>query len=96
MEIHALIQSLLDQSVECEMIEREDEIYARNQLMSLLQLADYPAKLERVKGSIPDVLEQIVQYAFEKEIVGILDADKEIFSKSIIGVSSVNCRCFSY
>ncbi len=102
MEIHALIQSLLDQSMECEMIEREDEIYARNQLMSLLQLADYPEKMEGVKGaSIPDVLEQIVQYAFEKGIVGILDADKEIFSSKLMNVlvqrpSDVNRRFYRH
>lgn len=102
MEIYDLIQSLLDQSMECEMIEREDEIYARNQLMSLLQLADYPEKMEGVKGaSIPDVLEQIVQYAFEKGIVGILDADKEIFSSKLMNVlvqrpSDVNRRFYRH
>lgn len=102
MKIHALIQSLLDQSMECEMIEPEDEIYARNQLMSLLQLADYPEKMERLKGaSIPDVLEQIVQYAFEKGMVGILDADKEIFSSKLMNVlvqrpSDVNRRFYRH
>ncbi|MGI8386507.1 UDP-glucose--hexose-1-phosphate uridylyltransferase [Robertmurraya sp. P23] len=102
MEIYTLIQSLLDQSLECEMIEREDEIYARNQLMSLLQLADYPEKIEGVKGaSIPDVLEQIVQYAFKKGIVGILDADKEIFSSKLMNVlvqrpSDVNRRFYRH
>lgn len=102
MEIHALIQTLLDQSMECEMIEREDEIYARNQLMSLLQLADFPEKVEGVKGaSIPDVLEEIVQYAFKKGMVGILDADKEIFSSKLMNVlvqrpSDVNRRFYHH
>ena len=100
MEIHALIQSLLDQSMECEMIEREDEIYARNQLMSLLQLAEFPEKMDRIKGvSIPEVLEQIIQYAFEKEMIGILDADREIFSSKLMNVlvqrpSDVNRRFY--
>jgi len=100
MEIHALIQSLLDQSMECEMIEREDEIYARNQLMSLLQLAEFPEKMEGIKGvSIPEVLEQIIQYAFEKEMIGILDADREIFSSKLMNVlvqrpSDVNRRFY--
>ncbi len=100
MEIHALIQSLLDQSMECEMIDREDEIYARNQLMSFLQLAEFPEKMEGIKGvSIPEVLEQMVQYAFEKGMVGILDADKEIFSSKLMNVlvqrpSDVNHRFY--
>ncbi|MEK3988852.1 MULTISPECIES: UDP-glucose--hexose-1-phosphate uridylyltransferase [Robertmurraya] len=100
MEIHALIQSLLDQSMECEMIDREDEIYARNQLMSLLQLAEFPEKMDGIKGvSIPEILEQMVQYAFEKRMVGILDADKEIFSSKLMNVlvqrpSDVNRRFY--
>lgn len=102
MEVYALIQSLLDQSIECEMIEREDEIYARNQLLSLLHLAEYPEKVEGVKGaSIPEVLEQLVQYAFEKGIVGILDTDKEIFSSKLMNVlvqrpSDINHRFYRH
>lgn len=100
MEIYTLIQSLLNQSIELEMIEQEDEAYARNQLMSLLQLADFPEQVEGAKwGSIPDVLEQIVQYAFEKGIVGILDVDKEILSSKLMNVliqrpSDVNRRFY--
>jgi UDPglucose--hexose-1-phosphate uridylyltransferase len=100
MEIYTLIQSLLNQSIELEMIEQEDEVYARNQIMSLLQLADFPNQVEGDKGaSIPDVLEQMVHYAFEKGIVGILDVDKEIFSSKLMNVliqrpSDVNRRFY--
>jgi UDPglucose--hexose-1-phosphate uridylyltransferase len=100
MEIYTLIQSLLNQSIELGMIEQEDEVYARNQLMSFLQLADFPNQVEADKGaSIPDVLEQMVHYAFEKGIVGILDVDKEIFSSKLMNVliqrpSDVNRRFY--
>lgn len=100
MEIYTLIQSLLNQSIELEMIEQEDEVYARNQLLSLLQLADFPEKVEGGNwASIPDVIEQIVHYAFEKGIVGILDVDKEIFSSKLMNVliqrpSDVNRRFY--
>jgi len=82
------------------MIEREDEIYARNQIMSLLQLVAFPEDIgEKSVSSIPDVLEEIISYASEHGVIGTLDVEKEIFSNKLMNVliqrpSDVNRRFF--
>lgn len=80
------------------MIEREDEIYARNQIMSLLQLVAFPEDIgEKKVSSIPGLLEEIVRYASEQGLIGVLDVEKEIFSSRLMDVlvqrpSDVNRR----
>ncbi|MEH7352379.1 UDP-glucose--hexose-1-phosphate uridylyltransferase [Neobacillus drentensis] len=95
--INQLVQQLIKQALAAQLIEREDEIYARNQVLSLLHLADYKeeAETENTPQEIPELLEQIVDYACEQGIIEDLFDEKEIFSSKIMNCfiarpSSVN------
>ena len=95
--IDQLVQQLIKQALATQLIEQEDEIYARNQVLSLLHLADYreEAETENTSQEIPELLEQIVDYACEQGIIEDLYDEKEIFSSRIMNCfiarpSSVN------
>ncbi|PFA66771.1 UDP-glucose--hexose-1-phosphate uridylyltransferase [Bacillus sp. AFS015802] len=98
MKIYSMIQTLLNRAIEHELIEECDELYARNQLLSLLNLPDFPEDVEELGDvPIPDVLELILQYAVHHHIIGELDAEKDILSSKLMNVlvqrpSDVNRR----
>jgi UDPglucose--hexose-1-phosphate uridylyltransferase len=80
------IQQLVDQAVKVQLMEIEDEIYARNQILSLLHLGEFTLsddQLEEVKD-IPDLLEEIIYFAVEKEIIEDVLDEKEILSSKIM------------
>ncbi|WML57923.1 UDP-glucose--hexose-1-phosphate uridylyltransferase [Neobacillus sp. PS2-9] len=84
--INQLVQHLIDQALAVQLIEREDEIYARNQILSLLSLTEFKIEDFAEKNSleIPDLLDAIVDYACEQEIIEDLFDAKEIFSSKIM------------
>ncbi|WP_066069106.1 UDP-glucose--hexose-1-phosphate uridylyltransferase [Neobacillus soli] len=95
--IYQLIQELINRALAVKLIEREDEIYARNQILSLLQLAEFKEveTTEFAIHEIPDLLELIVDYACKQGIIEAIFDEKEIFSSKIMNCllarpSSVN------
>ncbi|WP_342043193.1 UDP-glucose--hexose-1-phosphate uridylyltransferase [Bacillus sp. OTU2372] len=94
--IFQLVQQLVQQALATQLIEREDEIYARNQVLALLQLEEY--KEIEIGGSIPeipDLLDRIGEYAVEKGIIEDIFDVKDIFFSKIMNCfiarpSSVN------
>ncbi|MGG1675624.1 UDP-glucose--hexose-1-phosphate uridylyltransferase [Neobacillus sp. NRS-1170] len=82
--IYQLIQQLVEKALEAQLIENDDEIYARNQVLSLLHIADYKEPEPGKKLSIPDLLDEIVDYACEQGIIEDLFDEKEIFSSKIM------------
>ncbi len=97
MMIYQLIQELINRALAVKLIEREDEIYARNQILSLLQLAEFKEveTTEFAIHEIPDLLELIVDYACKQGIIEAIFDEKEIFSSKIMNCllarpSSVN------
>ncbi|MEH7010865.1 UDP-glucose--hexose-1-phosphate uridylyltransferase [Neobacillus niacini] len=82
--INQRIQQLINQAIAAQLIEPEDEIYSRNQILSLLHLIDFKeCEVER-DLEIPDLLEQIVEYACEQGIIEDIFDEKEIFSSKIM------------
>jgi UDPglucose--hexose-1-phosphate uridylyltransferase len=82
--INQLIQQLIDKAISAQLIEPDDEIYARNQILALLHLVEFKECNGESDLEIPDLLEQIVDYACTQDIVeGIFD-EKEIFSSKIM------------
>jgi UDPglucose--hexose-1-phosphate uridylyltransferase len=82
--INQLIQQLIDQAIKAGLIEREDEIYARNQILSLLHLTEFTETYEDAKLEIPDLLEQIVEYTCQQGIVEDIFDEREIFASLIM------------
>lgn len=87
MDVYQVIQALLNRAPSLELIHSQDEIYARNQIMSLLALNDFPQQdAMEAETSIPDLLEMLVDHAIEKGIIDDLDSDKDILTSKIMNV----------
>jgi UDPglucose--hexose-1-phosphate uridylyltransferase len=86
MMIYQLIQQLINQALATQLIEREDEIYARNQILSLLHLTEFKEVDAAGESNfdIPDLLDLIVDYACNQGIIKELFDEKEIFSSKIM------------
>ncbi|PGY06965.1 UDP-glucose--hexose-1-phosphate uridylyltransferase [Bacillus sp. AFS031507] len=86
MMIYQLIQQLINQAIATQLIEREDEIYARNQILSLLHLTEFKEVDAAGESNfdIPDLLDLIVDYACNQGIIEELFDEKEIFSSKIM------------
>ncbi|WP_083402093.1 UDP-glucose--hexose-1-phosphate uridylyltransferase [Bacillus sp. MUM 116] len=84
--IEQVIQQLLDQAFAVQLIEQEDEIYARNQILSLLKLTEFKElkPITESSQSIPDLLDQLVDYACTHGILEDLFDEKEIFASKVM------------
>ena len=86
--INQWVQQLINQAFAAHLIEQEDVIYARNQVLSLLSLAEFIDENED-RGNddnIPDLLEKIVDYACAHRIIEDVFDEKEIFSSKLMNV----------
>ncbi|WP_207634807.1 UDP-glucose--hexose-1-phosphate uridylyltransferase [Cytobacillus praedii] len=86
--INQWVQQLINQAFAAHLIEQEDVIYARNQVLSLLRLAEFIDENED-RGNddnIPDLLEKIVDYACAHRIIEDVFDEKEIFSSKLMNV----------
>lgn len=82
--IFQYVQQLINQAIAAQLIESSDEIYARNQILSLLQLLEYKESNGKNQVMIPDLLDLIVDYACEKGIIENQYDEREIFSSKIM------------
>jgi UDPglucose--hexose-1-phosphate uridylyltransferase len=100
MEIYSVIQKLVNKAISLEIIQKQDEIYARNQIIALLGSERFVEEAERnVTGDLPDLLEQLVEYAVDKGLIRNLLDEKEIFSSKLMDIfmprpSDLNRRFF--
>lgn len=85
MTIYQIIQQLIDCALALKFIEAEDEIYVRNQVLYLLDIDDFIVE-EKIQGdvAIPDLLEKLVDYACQQEVIEDLFDEKEILACNII------------
>ena len=82
--IYSTIQQLIDQTLAVHLIEKEDEIYVRNQVLALLGLSEFKEEAGASSVEIPDLLELIVDYACEQGLIEDIFDEKEIFSSKIM------------
>lgn len=85
MDIYQLIQELLDKGKHKQLIEREDEVYVRNQILLLLKLDSFiENKSMSTLREIPDILEGIINYACQEQIIEDALGEREILSSTIM------------
>ncbi|RDW20710.1 UDP-glucose--hexose-1-phosphate uridylyltransferase [Oceanobacillus chungangensis] len=83
--IFSHIAGLIEKAIEAGLIEKADVIYARNQVMNLLQLEDFPEEITQpTDDSIPNILEKLVAYAVEQKVIEDVFDDKEILAANIM------------
>ncbi|WP_318615640.1 UDP-glucose--hexose-1-phosphate uridylyltransferase [Sporosarcina sp. YIM B06819] len=83
--IYQQITGLVQQAIGAELIDATDRIYATNQVLSLLHLESMPVIIENpTVDTIPNILEQIITYAVEQNVIDNVFDDKEILSANIM------------
>ncbi|MCA1055255.1 UDP-glucose--hexose-1-phosphate uridylyltransferase [Rossellomorea aquimaris] len=102
MSIFQTVDLLVEKGLKAGLITEEDEVYARNRVLALLDLEDYRAEgtSEGDNLQIPDLLEALTEYAVEEGIVDDLFDKKEIFSAEVMNSfiarpSVINAEFFS-
>lgn len=90
MNVYTALEQLVQHAITLEMIQPEDEIYARNQVMSLLGLTDFPEPQKigfwQELNDIPDLLDILILFAVQNSIIEDLLDEKEILSSKIMNV----------
>jgi UDPglucose--hexose-1-phosphate uridylyltransferase len=88
MSIFRLIQQLINEAIKVQLIDKEDEIYVRNQVLSLLHLEDFKlsTQVTSSKGGIPDLLEKMITYALKHDII-----PEDYNAKEILASKIMNC-----
>lgn len=83
MTVYSAIHQLVIKAIALGMIEPEDEIYVRNQIMPLIGLKEFETSSAQ---DIPDLLDELVQFAVEAGVTEDLFDEKEILSANIMNV----------
>lgn len=101
MFVYEVIQGLLNKAIECCLIDKQDEVYVRNQILAQLKLNDFIKSDIKIDKSIPDLLEDIVKYAIEVGVIEDSFHEKDILSTNIMNCfmprpSEVNDRFYKY
>src|SRR5690625_4355682 len=85
MSVYATIEQLICVTTERNLIELEDRGYVRNRVMSLLQLTTFPENVSRSSSTaIPQLLDELLQYAVETEVIENIFDEKEILKATIM------------
>ncbi|MGY0692005.1 UDP-glucose--hexose-1-phosphate uridylyltransferase [Virgibacillus sp. FSP13] len=83
--IYQDLAGLIQQATNKELIDEADRIYIQNQVMHLLQLESFPEKIDNVsEGTIPNLLEKLVDYAIEHQVIEDVFDDKEMLAAAIM------------
>jgi UDPglucose--hexose-1-phosphate uridylyltransferase len=91
MNVYRIIRELVGCTISSRLIEQEDEIYVRNQILSLLHIHNFVDADKREWGisaqripDIPDLVEELVAYACEQGVIENVFDEKEILSSKIM------------
>src|SRR5699024_5334424 len=83
--IYKHITGLVKKAIEVDLIEKADHIYARNQVLSLLQIEAYPEPVQQATDdAIPNLLDKIIAYAVEQNVIEDIFGEQEILSANIM------------
>jgi UDPglucose--hexose-1-phosphate uridylyltransferase len=83
--IYQHIAGLIQKAIDVQLIEETDHIYVRNQLLSLLHLEAFTENIKQITDkSIPDLLDELISFAAENNIIEDVFDDKEILSAKIM------------
>lgn len=79
------LAGLIQKALDTKLIEDTDLHYVRNKVMYLLGIEAFPEEaIEPIEDTIPNLLENIISYAIEMNIIANVLDDKEILSANIM------------
>ncbi|KQL18030.1 UDP-glucose--hexose-1-phosphate uridylyltransferase [Cytobacillus solani] len=83
--IYQYITELIQKALEVDLIEPTDQFFVRNRLMSLLGLENFPEAVVSISmDTIPNLVEKIITYAIEENVIQNVFDDKEILAANIM------------
>src|SRR5690625_1266315 len=83
--IYSHIEGLIQEALSADHIEKQDELYVRNQVLALLKLESYPEHVAEVTNdTIPNIVEKIVAYAVSNDVIEDVFDDKEFLAANIM------------
>ncbi|MDD6527298.1 MAG: UDP-glucose--hexose-1-phosphate uridylyltransferase [Oscillospiraceae bacterium] len=81
------IRQLVSYALDCGLIEKEDEIYCTNRLLEILGLDEYNEPEEPLeKAELEDILNVLLDYAAEKEIIKNDVTSRDLFDTKLMSV----------
>lgn len=85
--IEEYITGLIHQALKVDLIEPEDQIFTRNQVLGLLEIETFPErKVSAYMDSIPNLLEKIIMYAVKHGTI-----QNTLSAKEILAANIMNC-----
>ncbi|WP_449537785.1 UDP-glucose--hexose-1-phosphate uridylyltransferase [Ferdinandcohnia sp. Marseille-Q9671] len=85
MNIYETVQQLTQQAVTVGLIQKQDSVYVRNQILALLKLEDFaPIKEVSTPKDMPTLLEDLLEYACENGVIEDYFDAKEILASQIM------------
>lgn len=79
------VKKLVAYGLSAGLIEKEDEIYARNRILEILHIDEYTADdSECVCESLEETLGELLSYAVEKELIGDDITSKDLFDTKLM------------
>lgn len=85
-ELYEAISLLVSYGIETKLIKEEDRIYVTNQVLELLQLDAYEEVITIQKKPLEKILEVLLDYACEKEIIEDTVSQRDLFDTKIMNV----------
>ena len=87
MNIFEAVAGLIEYAKKTELIEKEDEVYIINQILSLLGLDSYEKPRANNASSLDDILDCMCDYAYEKNIISDNGVNsRDLFDTALMGV----------
>ena len=84
--LNALIDRLIEISINNNLIEDMDTVYTRNRLLSLFNENSYTPCEEKLTLSFHETLNELINIAIEKKIIENALYSKDIFSSDIMNI----------
>lgn len=84
--IYSAIEQLIAYSLKRELIQREDEVYCRNALLDALRLDSFEKGDVCTDKALEDILNELVDYAADNQIIGDSPAQRDAFSTRLMGL----------
>lgn len=82
--IYDYIDRIIEYGIDTNLIGKEDIIFTRNSLLDVLKLEDYTAGSSKEKLPLEKILEGILEYACEKNIINDSITEKDLFDTRIM------------
>ncbi|MFB1052116.1 UDP-glucose--hexose-1-phosphate uridylyltransferase [Paraliobacillus sp. JSM ZJ581] len=82
--IHGLITNLINEGLDLDLVEETDVNYVRNKIIGLLGIEHVERTNSTTKDTIPMILEKIIDYAVDNQVIENNLDEKEILSATIM------------